>query len=79
MHEHKYMEKLDFEIHALIEEEAKDNNMGVDYQRQKELHLLFENRKHLKEWMSDKHSMRDHRDVMQAEKTGYFGEVKYGI
>lgn len=83
MHGHIYMEKLDSEIESLIKEESMSKSPEVDYRRQKELHLLFENRKHLKEYMHDKHSKPDkydysqgeHHDVMQDEKhkSSYFG------
>lgn len=77
MHKQKCLDKYDYEIDMLLKKEAMRNSMEVDYTIQKELHLLFENRRHLKEYMNDGHGYMagEHRDVIQTEKNKhpYFG------
>lgn len=77
MYANRCMEKYDYEIDMLLKKEAELNSMEVDYSIQKELHLLFENRKHLMEYMSNKHDYAtgEHKDVTQTEKHkhSYFG------
>lgn len=84
MHTHTYMEKLECEIDELIKKESMSKSAELDYATEKELHLLFENRKHLCEYMKYKHEynydkhnekISVHGRVVQGEehKHSYFG------
>lgn len=53
MYTHKYLEKLDCEIDDLIKKEAMNKSMELEYPIEKELHILFENRRHLIEYMRE--------------------------
>lgn len=57
MYNHRYMEKLECEIDALIKKEAMNKSDEVTYEIEKELHLLFENRRHLKEYIAERGDM----------------------
>lgn len=80
MYNHKYLEKLDCEIDELIKKEAMNKSMELEYSIEKELHILFENRKHLVEYMHEKgkyeHTgMSGEHAVSQSEmrEKSYFG------
>lgn len=78
MHHNKCMEKYDYEIDMLLKKEAMRDSDEVDYNIQKELHLLFENRRHLIEYMNSnhQHEISAHKNVVQGEahKHSYFGD-----
>lgn len=67
MHVQKYIEKLDEKIDKLVRKEAE----GLT-DAERDLHILFENRKHAKLWKDEMHGMTDNPGMDNPRKS-YFG------
>lgn len=66
MHVQKYIEMLDQKIDKLIRKETE----GLT-DAERDLHILFENRKHAKRWKEEMNSMTD--EHMDNPRKSYFG------